>query len=55
MKTLEGDKAFYFKNVGEKLKGTVLTYVYDFTLAGEDIFLVEVLKCIKTCMNVSKV
>ena len=45
---------FYFKNEGEKLKGAVLTHVDDFTLAGEEAFLEEVLKGIKTCMNVSK-
>ena len=55
MKTHEGDKAFYFKNDGGILKGAILTHVDDFTLAGEETFLEEVLKGIKTCMTVSKV
>ena len=35
------------------MKGSVLTHVDDFTLAGEETFLEEVIIGIKTCMNVS--
>ena len=55
LKTLEGDKAFYFLNEEGKFKGSVLIHIDDFTLAGNDDYLKMVIEGIKTCMNVSKV
>ena len=51
MKTLEWDEAFYFKNELGRFKGAVLTHVDDFTLAGEETFLKEIIEEFKTCMN----
>ena len=44
LKIFEGDEAFYFKNEGGKVKGRILTHVDDFTLAGEEAFLKEIMK-----------
>ena len=46
LKVLEGDKAFYYLHQDGNLIGGVITYVDDFTLAGTDVFIKEVLETI---------
>ena len=48
-------RSFYFKKEEGELKEAVLTCVDDFTLAGDETFLKEIIKGIRTCINVSKV
>ena len=43
LKTIEGDKAFYYRNVDGDFKGAVLTHVDDFELTGTNDFVEEIL------------
>ena len=55
MKTLPGDEAFYYKNVGGNLEGMIITHVDDFQIAGGDDFNEKVLNKLKDTLTVSKV
>ena len=55
MKTLPGDEAFYYKNVGGQLLGMVITHVDDFQISGKADFIVPLLKKLNETLTVSKV
>ena len=55
MKVLEGDEAFYYLHQDGKLIGTVITHVDDFTLAGTEDFIKEVLETVAKELTVSKI
>ena len=55
MKTLEGDEAFYYLHNGNELMGMVLSHVDDFTIAGCEVFVKDVIKTIERELTVSKV
>ena len=44
LKVMEGDEAFYYLHRDGDLIGTVITHVDDFTLAGTEAFINEVLE-----------
>ena len=43
LKTIEGDKAFHYRNIDEDFQGGVLTHVDDFELTGTDDFVEEII------------
>ena len=55
MKVMEGDKAFYYLHKDSVLKGAVITHIDDFTLAGTNEFVDQVLKFINEELIVSKI
>ena len=55
LKVLEGDKAFHYLHQDGNLIGGVITHVDDFTLAGTDAFIKEVLETISRELTISKI
>ena len=52
---MEGDEAFYYLHQDGELLGAVITHVDDFTLAGTEDFIKEVLETISRELTVSKI
>ena len=55
LKTIEGDKAFYYRNVDGNFHGAVLTRVDDFELTGTNDFVEEIITVVEKELTVSKV
>ena len=55
LKVMEGDKAFYYLHQDEELMGAFITHVDNFTLAGTETFIKEVLETISRELTVSKI
>ena len=55
LKTVEGDEAFYFRNLDCKFHGAVLTHVDNFELVGMTEFVEEIISVIEQELTVSKV
>ena len=55
LKVMEGDEAFYYLHRDGELLGAVITHVDDFTLAGTESFIKEVLETISRELTVSKI
>ena len=55
LKVMEGDKAFYYLYGNRELVGGVITHVDNFTLAGIDDFIKEVLEMLDRELTVSKI
>ena len=55
LKMIEGDEAFYYKNVDGDIYGGVLTHVDDFELVGTDDFVEEILKVVEKELTISKI
>ena len=55
LKVMEGDEAFYYLHQDGELIGAVITHVDDFTLAGTEEFIREVLEAISKELTVSKI
>ena len=55
LKTVVGDKAFYYKHDGGKLLGMVITHVDDFNIAGSEEFIDDLVQSIKRELTVSKI
>ena len=55
LKVMEGDEAFYYLHQDGELLGAVITHVDDFTLAGTESFIKEVLETISRELTVSKI
>ena len=54
LKTVPGDKAFYFKNEKGDSEGMIITHVEDFQIAGSVDFIENILKKLKQTLTVSK-
>ena len=52
---MEGDEAFYYLHRDGELIGTVITHVDDFTLAGTEAFINEVIETVSRELTVSKI
>ena len=52
---MEGDKTFYIKYRDQRLQGAVLTHVDDFSLAGTEEFVKEIIVGVEEDLTVSKV
>ena len=52
---MEGDEAFYHLHRDGELMGAVITHVDDFTLAGTEDFIKEVLETVGRELTVSKI
>ena len=55
LRGMTGDKAFYYLHEDGELKGTVLTHVDDFSLAGDEEFIKKVISQVERQLTVSKV
>ena len=55
LRVLEGDEVFYYLHRNGDLIGAVITHVDDFTLAGTDEFIKEVLETVGRELTVSKI
>ena len=55
LKVMEGDEAFYYLHRNGELIGTIITHVDDFTLAGTEDFIKEVLETVSKELTVSKI
>ena len=55
LKVMEGDEAFYYLHRDGELIGAVITHVDDFTLAGTEDFIKEVLETVAKELTVSKI
>ena len=55
MKTMDGDKAFYFQHQGEVIQGCIITYVNDFKIAGRKDFVDRVLNLVEVELTISKI
>ena len=55
LKVMEGDEAFYYLHENGGLKGTVITHVDNFTLAGTEDFIKEVLETVEREHTLSKI
>ena len=55
LKVMEGDEAFYYLHQDGELLGAVNTHVDDFTLAGTETFIKEVLETISRELTVPKI
>ena len=55
LKVMEGDEAFYYLHRNGDLIGTVITHVDDFTLAGTEAFVNEVIETVSQELTVSKI
>ena len=55
LKVLEGDEAFYYLHKDGKLIGAVITHVDDFTLAGTEDFVNDVINTLAEELTVSKI
>ena len=54
-KTIEGDKAFYYRNVDGNFHGAFLTHIDDFELTGTNDFVEEILEVVEKELTISKV
>ena len=52
---MEGDEAFYYLHRNGEFIGTVITHVDDFTLAGTENFIKELLETVSKELTVSKI
>ena len=55
LKTVEGDKAFYYLNLDGDLHGAVLTHVDDFEVTGTADFVEEIISVVEKELTISKV
>ena len=55
MRTLPGDEAFYFQNIGGLLHGMIITHVDDFQIAGNSQFIDRILRKLESKLTVSKI
>ena len=55
LRVLEGDEVFYYLHRNRDLIGAFITHVDDFTLAGTDEFIKEVLETVGRELTVSKI
>ena len=55
LKVMKGDEAFYYLHRDGESIGTVITHVDDFTLAGTEAFINEVLETVSRELTVSKI
>ena len=55
LKVMEGDEAFYYLHRNGDLIGMVITHVDDFTLAGTEAFVYEVIETVSRELTVSKI
>ena len=55
LKTIEGDEAFYYRNIDGDFHGAVLTHVDDFELTGTNDFVEEIIKVVEKELTISKV
>ena len=55
LKTIEGDEAFYYRNIDGNFHGAVLTHVDDFELTGTNDFVEEILQVVEKELTISKV
>ena len=55
LKVIKGDETFYYLHRDRDLIGTVITHVDDFTLAGTEAFINEVLETVSRELTVSKI
>ena len=55
LKVMEGDEAFYYLHRNRDLMGAVITHIDDFTLAGTEAFINEVLETVSRELTVSKI
>ena len=55
LKVMEGDEAFYYLHRNGEVIGAVITHVDDFTLAGTEDFIKEVLETVSRELTVSKI
>ena len=55
LKTVEGDEAFYFRNIDGRFYGAVLTHVDDFEVARTPEFVKEIVLVVEEELTVSKV
>ena len=55
LKTVKGDKAFYYRHKDGQLEGMILSHVDDFNMAGTKKFLEDIRTMLKTELSVSKV
>jgi len=55
LQVMEGDEAFHYHHRDGDLIGTVITHVDNFTLAGTDAFINEVLEIVSRELTVSKI
>ena len=54
LKIIEGDEAFYYLHQDGELMGIVITHVDNFTIAGTEAFIKEVLETISKELTISK-
>ena len=52
---MEGDEVFYYLHRDGELIGTIITHVDNFTLAGTEAFINEVLETVSRELTVSKI
>ena len=52
---MEGEKAFYYLHRNGELMGGVITHIDDFTIAGKEVFIQEVLETISKELTISKI
>ena len=55
LKTIEGDKAFYYRNLDGDFHGAVLTHVDNFEVTGTNEFVEEIIKVVEKELTISKV
>ena len=55
MQTVPGDAAFYYDNNEGRLRGAVLSHMDDFTVAGDEQFVMEIVQAVKDAFTVSKI
>ena len=55
LKTVEGDKAFYYCNLDGDFHGAVLTHVDDFEVTGTTEFVEEIISVVERELTISKV
>ena len=55
LKTIEGDKAFYYRNIDGDFHEAVLTHVNDFELIGTNDVVDEILEVVEKELTISKV
>ena len=55
LKTIEGDEAFYYRNLDGDFHGAVLTHVDDFEVTGTNDFVEEIIKVVEKELTISKV
>ena len=55
LKTVEGDEAFYYRNLDSDFHGAVLTHVDDFEVTGTTDFVEEIISVVEKELTISKV